>query len=253
MNDLYDPILVVGLFCGMLLFLEIGRRIGKRWGEDPGSAFNALEGAIFGLMGLLIAFTFYGAATRFDAKRQLIVNETNAISTAYQRIDLLPTVRQGPLRDSLRRYLDARLAFYSKLTDASAAQDQASRATALQREIWSQAVVACQEVPSPATTTLVLSSVNAMIDIRTTRDVALHTHPPAIIFALLGVLLLICSLLAGFDAAAHMSRSAVHILGFAAVMAITVYVIVDYEYPRAGMIRLESIDESLVDLRQQMN
>jgi hypothetical protein len=253
MNDLYDPILVVGLFCGMLLFLEIGWRIGKWRGESAGSAFNALEGAIFGLMGLLLAFTFYGAATRFEVKRQLIVDETNAIGTAYLRIDLLPLSRQEALRDSLRRYLDARLAFYHKLWDASAAKDEASRATAVQREIWSQAVVACREVPSPATTQLVLSSLNAMIDITTTRDVALHTHPPAIIFALLGVLLLICSLLAGFDAAAHKSRSPVHMLGFAAVMAITVYVILDYEYPRAGMIRLESTDQSLVDLRRQMN
>jgi hypothetical protein len=253
MNSLYDPMLVVALFGGMLIFLEIGRQVGRRRGEGAGSAFNALEGAIFGLMGLLLAFTFYGAATRFDAKRQLIVDETNAIDTAYLRIDLLPPSRQESLRESLRRYLDARLAFYRKVLDPGAAAEEASRATAVQREIWTLAVGACREASSPATTTLVLSSLSAMIDVKTTRDVALHTHPPTIIFALLGILLLICSLLGGFDAAAHGSRSPVHMLGFAAVMAITVYVILDYEYPRIGMIRQETTDQSLVELRRQMN
>jgi hypothetical protein len=253
MNHLYNPLLVVGLFGGMLLFLEIGRRFG-RWREEAvGSAFNALGGAIFGLMGLLIAFTFNGAATRFEAKRQLIVNETNAIGTAYLRIDLLPFPRQAPLRDSFRRYLDARMAFYGKLLDTSAAEVEASRAAALEREIWSQAVVACREAPSPATTTLFLSSLNAMIDITTTRDLALQTHPPTMIFALLGVLLLICSLLAGFDTASHNSRSPVHMLGFAAVLAITVYVILDYEYPQIGFIRLDATDQALAQLRQSMN
>jgi len=74
--------------------------------EDPEGAragAGAVEGSVFGLLGLLIAFTFSGAAFRFDARRQLAVEETNAIGTAYLRLDLLPADKQPALRDSFRR------------------------------------------------------------------------------------------------------------------------------------------------------
>jgi hypothetical protein len=246
---------VAGLFGGTLLFLEMGRWLGLRQlarkpaGEPAG--LGAFEGAIFGLMGLLIAFTFSGAASRFDMKRQLIVDEANAIGTAYLRIDLLPAAGQPPVRENFRKYVDARLAFYAKLPDAEAAKVEMDRATALQGEIWSQAIAASREVGSPAVLSLVLSSLNAMIDITTTRAVAQQTHPPGIIFALLMAMALICSLLAGYGTAGK-TRSWVHLLGFAAALAITVYVILDLEYPRVGLLRLDAVDQVLMQLRSSM-
>ncbi len=253
MTIFYNPLFVLGLAVAMLLFLEAGRRIGLRRAQEEGSAFTTLDGALFGLMGLLFAFSFSGAATRFEAKRQLIVDETNAIETAYLRIDILPSARQEPLRGSFRRYVDARLAVYHDLLDTDTVEAEAHRARALQHEIWSQAVVACQEAAFSSTSSLVMSSVNEMIDIATTRDVAREYHPPTMVFLLLGLLLLICSLLAGFGTAAYKGRSLVHMLGFAAVLAITVYVILDYEYPRMGLIRVDSTDRALIELRRRMN
>jgi hypothetical protein len=81
-----------------------------------------VEGSVFGLLGLLVAFTFSGASSRFDTRRHLIVEETNAIGTAYLRLDVLPSTVQPALRDSFRRYLDSRLAIYRKLPDAAAAK-----------------------------------------------------------------------------------------------------------------------------------
>jgi hypothetical protein len=76
-------LVALGLFVGMIVLLEVGRRIGiHRMRKDPEAAragFGAAEGAIFALLGLLIAFTFSGAAERFDQRRHLIVEETNAI------------------------------------------------------------------------------------------------------------------------------------------------------------------------------
>lgn len=254
MTILQVVVLVTGLFAGMLVLLETGRRIGSRRlagraGEDLG--MGAFEGAVFGLMGLLIAFTFSGAASRFDAKRQLIVEEANAIGTAYLRIDLLPAAAQPAMRDYFRSYVDARLGFYRKLPDRNAAAEESARATSLQNKIWSHAVTASGAAGSPAVITLVLSSLNEMIDITTTRAVALQTHPPAIVFMLLVVLALMCSLLAGYGTAGK-PRSWMHTLSFAAILAITVYVIFDLEYPREGLIRLNTVDQLLVDLRNTM-
>src|SRR5580704_121962 len=103
----------------ILASLEVGRRIGiHRRKADPEGAsagLGAIEGAVFGLMGLLIAFTFSGAAARFDGRRQLVGEEANAIGTAYLRIDLLPQSAQPTLREDFRNYLDARFASYREL------------------------------------------------------------------------------------------------------------------------------------------
>jgi hypothetical protein len=91
-----------------------------------------------------------------------------------------------------------------------------------------------------------------MIDITTTRAMALQTHPPRIIYALLFGLGLICSLLAGYRMSSAQHRSWLHIFGFTVITVIIVYVMLDAEYPRAGLIRLENADQLLVDLRDGM-
>lgn len=83
-----------------------------------------MEGAVFALLGLLIAFTFSGAATRFDTRRQLIIEETSDIGTAYLRLDLLPVEAQPGLREKFREYVDARLEVYRKLPDIAAAKKE---------------------------------------------------------------------------------------------------------------------------------
>src|SRR5512136_2423342 len=86
----------------MLLMIEMGRRAGlRRLAQDPAkgtAGLGAVEGAVFALFGLLIAFTFSGGASRFDSKRQLIAEEANDIGTAYLRLDLLPATAQPALR-----------------------------------------------------------------------------------------------------------------------------------------------------------
>lgn len=135
----YGMIFAVGLFIGMLVCLEIGRRIGiRRMAQDPEGARQgvaAVEGSVFGLLGLLIAFTFSGAASRFDARRQMVVAEANNIGTAWLRLDLLPQEPAAKLRELFRQYLDARLDAYQKLPDIPAAEKELAHAVQLQGEI----------------------------------------------------------------------------------------------------------------------
>src|SRR3954454_14517714 len=147
------------LFIGMLLLLNAGYRIGmRRRAADPEgsqSGFAAVEGSIFGLVGLLLAFTFSGAASRFDSRRQLVVEEANDIGTAWLRLDFLPTGAQPALREHFRQYLDSRLAAYRKLPDIQAAHDELARGTALQGQIWAEAVAASREGPPSAAMLLI--------------------------------------------------------------------------------------------------
>ena len=89
------------LFLGMLTLLEVGRRLGvwRRPKESEGErgSLGTVEGAVFALFGLMVAFTFSGAATRFNEKRMLIAEEVNTIETAYLRLHLRAT--GGTVRD----------------------------------------------------------------------------------------------------------------------------------------------------------
>jgi hypothetical protein len=250
-------VLVLSLFVAILLCLELGWRLRTRHlaDETPNSeaGLSALAGAVFGLMGLLIAFTFSGAATRFEARRALIVEETNAIGTAYLRIDLLPANAQPALRQDFRDYLDARLAYFATVAKEPAAANAAFlRGKELQEKIWSEAVAATSHQTSPAVTTLVISSLNTMIDITTNRSMALEKHPPEAIYIALATLVLASSVLAGYAMAKAARRNWTHMLIFAGTIALAVYLILDLDYPRIGLVRIDTADHILVDLRNEM-
>jgi hypothetical protein len=245
------------LFLGMLILLETGRRLGirrrPRESEGERSSLGAVEGAVFALFGLLMAFTFSGAATRFNEKRMLIAEEVNYIETAYLRLQLVPQETQPALQDLFRRYLDTRIETYHRLPNMEAAEMEIAESKKLQEEIWAQAVAATRLPDShPDAGKLLLPALNNLIDIATTRGMALQMHPPRIIYGLLFGLGLICSLLAGYRMSSGQHRSWLHILGFTVITVILVYVMLDVEFPRTGLIRLETADQMLVNLRASM-
>jgi hypothetical protein len=254
---LLGAIFAISLAVGIVILLEVGRRIGARRiateGEAASKGLGAIEGAIFGLMGLILAFTFSGAAERFDARRQLVVEEANDIGTAWLRIDLLPADAQPAMRELFRHYLDSRIETYRKVLDMAAVKAEYARSIKLQDEIWSLAVTSAgSEKTALATQLVLLPALNAMIDITTTRMEATRIHPPVIIFAMLGTLTFACSLFAGYDMANRRRLNLLHAAGFALALAVTVYVIIDLEYPRVGLIQMTDSDEVLVELRKSM-
>ncbi|HEV7735592.1 MAG TPA: DUF4239 domain-containing protein [Candidatus Binatia bacterium] len=242
----------LALFVGMLISLEIGWRIGRwRRARDPEGAtagIAAVDGAVFGLLGLLLAFSFSGAATRFDARRELIVQEVNAIGTAWLRLDLLSASAQTQLRDQFRAYLDSRIKTYDMFPNIAAAETEYARSVTIQQSIWTNAVAASSAEGSPATM-LLLPALNDMFDVTTTRTAAMRMHPPPVIFAMLFALALASAMLAGYGMAGAISRSWLHVLGFVLAMAAAVYVILDVEFPRLGLIRISTFDQYLRNLR----
>ena len=247
--------IALGVFLGILLFLAIGRWIGRwaiaRSGTQAPSV-GSLEAAVFGLLGLMIAFTFSGALNRFDNRRVQVVDEVNAIGTAWYRVDLLPAPAQPRMRELMRSYVDARIATYKKLPDIAAAQREAVQSQRLQKEIWAHAIAATRTAEArPSTEILVMTALNQMFDLASTRIAATLIHPPTIIYAMLIGLALASALLAGYQAATE--ADPMHRFGFAFIIALTIYVILDIEYPRLGFVRIDPIDQLMVNQRASMN
>jgi len=246
-----------GLFFGMLLFLELGRRIGvARIAHNPdglAKGGGAAEGAVFALLGLLIAFTFSGATSRFEDRRHLITEEANDIGTAYLRVDLLPSDAQPEIRELFRRYLDLRSTTYLTVKNTADIKAKLAQTQVLQGEIWTKALAASRRPDAAAPATMLLiPALNAMIDITTTRTTATQNHPPLIIFFLLMGLIFLSALLVGYDASDNKERNWLHPIAFAVIMSLTVYVIIDIEFPRLGLIRIDAADQVLVELRNSM-
>ncbi|HET7763598.1 MAG TPA: DUF4239 domain-containing protein [Burkholderiales bacterium] len=244
------------LFAFILLFVWMGRWVGGQRSREETErervGLVTVETAIYALLGLMVAFTFSGATSRFDARRAQTVQEANAIGTAYLRLDLLPAAAQPALRAKFREYVDARVAIYRALPDIGASNAHAARANALQEAIWTGSIAALRGAP-PEASLLLVPALNDMIDITTTRAIALRTHTPTIILIALVVLTLICSLLIGYGLAGGKPFATnFHMIGFALMMTVTIYVIIDLDHPRVGLIRLDYVDQAMADVRAGM-
>ena len=119
--------------------------------------------------------------------------------------------------------------------------------------IWNKATLASLRPDAPTQAAmLLLPALNDMIDITTTRAVATRNHPPVTIYLLLCGLSLVGALLAGYGMSCSKGRNLLHVAAFATIISLTVYVILDLEFPRQGFIRIDAADQVLIDLRQSM-
>ena len=225
-----------------------GRRRLAIYGESANEGLGSAEAAIFAMMGLLLAFTFTGAANRFEQRRELIVQESNAIGTAWLRLDLLRDAPRAEARGLIRKYLEKRLDAYRKVTDSARTAAALSEVAAAQAGIWDVAIREVREDRSQPLAQLLLPALNDAFDIGSTRVLATREHTHFAIFAMLAFLVVISAFLAGFGQAKVPKQSMLHLLGFATVTTLALYLIVDLEYPRLGIIRVNDFDQVLVEL-----
>jgi hypothetical protein len=245
----------VGLFAGVLICLRVGWRLGRKrlaeLGDDSQAGLGALEGSVYGLMGLLIAFTFTGAAGRFQDRRLLVTQHANAAGTAWLRTDLLEDPIKTEVRGHLREYVDALLILGANAGEAKLRVATATELGVLQDRMWQKLIVATRSNPA-APAIAVLPPFNDLFDLTTTRLQTAYQHPPIAIYVMLGLLVLVSALFAGFGMAKAQRQSLLHLVGFSAVLALSIYLILDLEYPRLGLIRVISSDQVFIELRATM-
>ena len=251
----------VGLFFGMLAALDMGYRLGERSAKahtaiaDSALAhegIGAIEAAVFALLGLLLAFSLDGAMSRLDVRRQLVIDEATSIRAAYDRIDVLPESDQPELRRMFREYLDARLSAYQKFPDRAAAEAGMKVAEQIEKQIWARAVAVSRSNPNRDVGLLLLPAINQMEHVTTERKIALHVHLPWLVFVLLISVALLSGVLAGFAMAKRQRRSWLHLVFYAFVVAITIFILMNLEYPRAGHVQLDAVDRALLELRESI-
>jgi hypothetical protein len=248
--------IAVGLLLGLFAALEAGYRLGLRHaaakGNVPsGGQVGAIQGAMLGLLGLLLGFSFAGAASRFVDRQDLIVQEANAIGTAYLRADLLPAPYASQMRQVLEEYVAHRLEASQNLAAGLGANAQA-KAVAYHARLWQAARDG--SIVRPELTKVVLDPVNAVIDLHSTRIAFGHKHLPIVVLGLL----IACSLLSmgviGYGCGVSTGGRWPWLNGsLAIVLAAALWTTIDLDHPRAGLIRLSDEPLKQLDLKPSLS
>lgn len=242
-----DMVIAISLLVGLLVFLEIGYRCGRRRaveGEAKGGGqISAVQGATLGLLGLLLGFSFAGATNRFLERQDLILREANAIGTAYLRADMLDEPYRGQLRGVLTTYTAHRIQV-SEFLRQGLTPDMIATINRSHQDMWKAASEGCTQ--KPAVTMAVLPPVNEVIDLHASRVAAGKKHLPGLVLGLL----IVCSSLSlgviGYGGGLSRQRHSVLAAALAILVGASLWTTIDLDHPRAGLIRLS--DQPLRDL-----
>ena len=256
MNELLYDVnsgLIAGvLLLSMALAIELGHRLGLR---SKGSANEAtrdhisgIQSSILGILALLLGFTFSLSLQRFDSRSEAVVEEANAIGTAYLRVQLLPAAMRTEVRALLRDYLDLRVqASVLTAVDRTERQDLLAKAGRAQNALWGYAVQALEVDPNAYTPTLFAESVNQLIDNFGKRDAALSRHVPEVVLLLLYGTFLMTGAIVGFGTGIAGHRPSMVSYVLVVLIVVLVFIILDLDRPRRGLIEVSQ--KSLLDLQ----
>ncbi|MBS1706001.1 MAG: hypothetical protein JST40_09010 [Armatimonadetes bacterium] len=241
------------LFASLLLGFLIVLRIGAKWSrtaeaqlDDHGS--KTVEGAVFALVAFFIAFSFSSAQSRLEHRTQLLIEESNAVSTAYARVDLCEPSSQANLRKLYAEYLRLRRDGTRLLPDIKAAKTIWGQAETVGTEIWKLSIAS-----SPAgrpERTLILQATNEMLDAANRRSRNAEVHVPSIILGALVLMSALAALLAGRSFGSKSKFPDLHQWTLACTFALTLTILVDLDHPRLGSIRIEAGDEAMSAIQQ---
>ena len=169
MIDLYNYSLLTIFLAGLVLIvasIEIGRFVGVRVGKQGGENVSTLEAAVLGLLALMIGFTFAMALSRFEARRDAVVNEANAIGTTALRARLLPEPYRAEALKLLREYVQIRLDLTQRPASQTELMSAINRSNAIQEALWQQAEAISVKDSGMVPAGLFIQTLNEMIDTR---------------------------------------------------------------------------------------
>ncbi len=235
----------------VLLSLECGFRLGKyrhsRTEQEKESPVGVLVGATLGLLGFMLAFTFGLAASRYDSRRQVLLDESNAIGTAYLRAGLLPEPQHGEVRRLLREYVDVRL----EAIESGKIAQGVRRSEELHGLLWAQATAVGVKEPRSIVVGLFIQALNEVIDLHAKRvTLGMRNRIPGTIWAALYFVAVLGMGSMGYQAGLTGTSRSLSVLALTLAFSAVLYLIADLDRPQEGLLRVSQ--QALIDLRASM-
>jgi hypothetical protein len=250
-----DGLPLWGLFLTIVVLvlaaIEGGYRLGsyrhRQSGREKEAPVGAMVGATLGLLAFMLAFTFGMAASRFDTRKQLVLDEANAIGTTYLRTAMLPE-RRDEIRTLLRSYVDARL----EAVRSGRVTEQIFQSEHIQGQLWSAATAIGLQHPDSIVVGLFVESLNEVIDLHAKRVTAgLRNRIPGAIWVALLTIATLSLAAMGYHAGLVGTVRSLAILVVAVSFSAVIALIADLDRPQEGTLTVSQ--QALVDVRQSMN
>ncbi len=248
--DVFDFPLIVFAAALLVLWLaaQLGDRLRRRQAALPGEEradFGDVLAATLTLLALIVGFTFSMAVNRYDQRKNYEEAEANAIGTEWVRAGLLPAADKARMRETLARYLDQRILFYT-VRDARELGQIGAETAKLQAELWSAVQTAAAAQPTPVVA-LAVSGMNDVLNAQGFTQASWWNRIPIAAWALMGTIAIGCNLLLGY----HARRpGAVFFLVLPLTVSIAFFLIADIDSPRGGVIRVRP--QNLVSLSRSL-
>lgn len=234
----------------LLLAVEGGYRLGgyRRSEQEQGAHVLALVTTTMGLLALVLAFTFGLAATSFEARKQMVVDEANAIQTTYLRAGLLPGDRGARVRRLLRDYVELRL----QAVRPDNVEQTLQRSEELHRELWKEAEAAARDQPGSIAAELFIESLNRTIELHAKRvKVAVRGGIPGILWAALFVVAILNLAAVGYHGGLVGTRRSPTIATAVLSLSIVLILTADLDRPQEGALKVSQ--QAMIDLRRRID
>lgn len=229
---------------------RLGRHAESRTLEKTKSEISVVAGSIVGVLGLLLGFTMSMAVARFEARRQLVLEEANAIGTSYLRTQLLPAPDGPEIASLLSDYVNLRLEYARADQDFDQLQTARRQTARVQKEFWVRAVAYAQKDPNPVRAGLILISLNQVIDLEAARWMTFLDRVPASVIYVNGFIALLAVSLVGYSFGVSGRRQVFSVCLLAVAISVVLAVILDLDRPRRGFIQVSQ--QPMIDLRDQL-
>jgi len=230
---------------------RLRKKIIQKDPEQSKTDLKTINGMLIGLLGLLLAFTFSMANSRFDDRRHLINEEANIIGTTVLRTDMYPDSVRKLLRSALKDYVERRIAFYQAGTDLDKAYTEYLAGHDVGAKVWQLASDYAKKDGDLTKTSQLIPSINEMLDIVETRRAAGEGTIPDSIMYFLFLLSVSLAFLLGYDHEGKIDW--IVVTTFAFTLSATVFSIVDLDRPRSGLINMDGPNRAIVALREMFN
>jgi hypothetical protein len=245
-------LLFVLLLIGLVLVVEAGLRLRHASLSMDGERQSLIESARDGLsvlLSLLLGFSLPMAQPHYEQRKQLVIDEANAIATVDQRAQMLPEPFRGKILELLRQYVDARIEFSKSDLDEGALRASITHAKHLQDEMWQQSVMLIQQNPN-VVTPIFVQALGGLADLIELRLAAEEKRIPRAIWLVLGLISVLTCFVVGYS---MRRRLLLAIFVLPLTVAIVLSLVSDLDSPRGGFIRAgqQSMERLQLDLKAE--
>jgi hypothetical protein len=235
-----------------ILFNWMGYRFKKnqlsKHPEEESSWLGTAGGSLLGLTALVLSFSFGMTESRFENRRDLIVQEANDIGTAILRCDLYPDSVRKLFMEDFKEYVDTRVLYYEVGDDETKILNALKEASHYSGRIWKRAVDLSQNLDNRVRTAQMIPALNTMIDIVTTRELGRLGVVPRIVLWILASLIFASAFLVGYGTNGK-KRHLIFVIAFVLMTAMAFYLVIELDRPRKGFINLDIAEQQITNLK----